>query len=286
MVASASNLSIRRRDSILGIRIKPLYNYQLECNKIIQWAIKSESKYVCCANAHMITIAKESNEFSDVLTSADLVSLDGRPIFWLIYIKNLFYYLIGYTLLKDIKIVQSCGRDIMLQTIGIASKLSIPIGFYGGKKEVLSALSTNIKKIYPNVKIDYIYSPPFRCLSLQEEKEVISKINSSNIRILFVSLGCPKQEYWMSSKKGLVQAVMIGVGGAFEVLADFKPKPNKLIQKLGFEWLFRLFFEPKRLMYRNLYYSPKYIYILFTRIALKIIRYLLSKLKITFNINR
>jgi N-acetylglucosaminyldiphosphoundecaprenol N-acetyl-beta-D-mannosaminyltransferase len=274
------------RNSILGMKVIISHNYYWDCRIVIEWAKKSESKYICCANAHMLVIAQESREFRDVITSADLVTLDGRPVFWVIYVKNILYYFLGYSPLQNNRIMQFCGRDVMEETIKLASALSIPIGFYGNRKEVLDSLISKIKKKYPEIAIDYAFSPPFRSLSIEEEMAIVSTINKSNIRILFVSLGCPKQEYWMCDKKNIVQAVMIGVGGAFEVVANPNTRPSKLVQNLGFEWLFRLSLEPKRLIYRNLYHSPKFILILSTRIIFKSIRHLLSKVHIKFNISR
>lgn len=275
-----------KEDSVLGVKIITSYNYHLDCKIVIDWAEKLESKYICCANAHMLVISQESTDFRNILTSADLVTLDGRPIFWLIYLKHRFYYFLGYSALQDSAIIQFCGRDVMEKTIKLASELSIPIGFYGNRKEVLDSLIFKIKKSYPSLIIGYVYSPPYRSLSTQEDVEVVSAINNSGTRILFVSLGCPKQEYWMHGKKEKIRAVMIGVGGAFEVMADSKPRPSKLVQNLGFEWLFRLVLEPRRLFFRNFYYSPKFILILLVRVVFKSIRHLLSKLNIKFKTRR
>lgn len=215
----------KKTDSILGIECAVSYDYSLDLGTVvISWIKKSESRYICCANVHMLVIAKESREFRDVITSADLITLDGRPIFWLVFLKNIFYYFLGYSPLNKHRILQFCGRDVMEETIKLASDMSFPIGFYGNRKEVLDSLISKIKADYSKVRINYIFSPPFRPLSPQEDMEIISAINRSNIRILFVSLGCPKQEYWMHDKKNKVQAVMIGVGGAFEVVSNFKNK--------------------------------------------------------------
>jgi N-acetylglucosaminyldiphosphoundecaprenol N-acetyl-beta-D-mannosaminyltransferase len=273
-------------DSILGIKCVVSYDYFLDRKILVNWIEKSESRYICCINAHMLVIARESREFRNVIISADLITLDGRPVFWLVYMKNIFYYFLGYSPLKKHRILQFCGRDVMEETIKLASVLSFPIGFYGNKKEVLDSLISKIKADYPNIQINYVFSPPYRPLSPQEDMEIVSAINKSNIRVLLVSLGCPKQEHWMHDKKNRVQAVMIGVGGAFEVISNFKLRPPKVVQKLGFEWFFRLLLEPNRLIFRNLYYGPKFILILLTRIIVKLIRHLLSKFYIRFNASR
>jgi N-acetylglucosaminyldiphosphoundecaprenol N-acetyl-beta-D-mannosaminyltransferase len=273
-------------DSILGMKCVISYNFFLDRKTVVNWIEKSESRYICCANVHMLVIARESREFRNVIISADFITLDGRPVFWLVYVKNIFYYFLGYSPLKNHRILQFCGRDVMEEIIKLASDLSFPIGLYGNRKEILDGLIYRIKVDYPNIQINYVFSPPFRALSPQEDLEIVSAINKSNIRVLFVSLGCPKQEHWMYEKKNQVQAVMIGVGGAFEVMSNFKPRPPKVLQNLGFEWLFRLLLEPKRLIFRNLYYSSKFILILLIRIIVKLIRHSLSKFQIRFNVNR
>jgi N-acetylglucosaminyldiphosphoundecaprenol N-acetyl-beta-D-mannosaminyltransferase len=281
----AANISTST-DSILGIQCVVSYDYFLDLKTVVNWIEKSESRYICCINAHMLVIARESREFRNIIISADLITLDGRPVFWLIYVKNIFYYFLGYSSLRKNRILQFCGRDVMEKTIKLASDLSFPIGFYGNRKEVLDSLISKIKTDYPNIQINYIFSPPFRPLSPQEDMEIVSAINKSNIRILFISLGCPKQERWMHDKKNRVQAVMIGVGGAFDVISNFKPRPPKVVQNLGFEWLFRLLLEPKRLIFRNLYYGSRFILILLARITVKLIRHSLSKFHIRFNVSR
>jgi N-acetylglucosaminyldiphosphoundecaprenol N-acetyl-beta-D-mannosaminyltransferase len=273
-------------DSILGMKCVVSYDYFLDRETVINWIEKSESRYICCTNAHMLVIARESGEFRNIIISADLITLDGRSVFWLVYVKNIFYYFLGYLPLKNHKILQFCGRDVMEETIKLASDLSFSIGFYGNRKEVLDSLISKIKADYPSIQINYVFSPPFRPLSPEEDMEIVSAINKSNIRILFVSLGCPKQERWMHEKKNQFQAVMIGVGGAFEVISNIKQRPPKIVQNLGFEWLFRLLLEPNRLIFRNLYYSPKFVVIILTRIIVKLIRHLLSKFHIRFNVNR
>jgi len=102
-------------------------------------------------------------------------------------------------------------------------------------------------------------SPPFREMSRQEDLEVVEQINSSGARILFVGLGCPKQEIWMAEHKGKVNAVMLGVGAAFDFHAGVKRQAPAWMQRAGLEWLFRLFTEPRRLWKRYLYHNPRFL---------------------------
>jgi N-acetylglucosaminyldiphosphoundecaprenol N-acetyl-beta-D-mannosaminyltransferase len=133
------------------------------------------------------------------------------------------------------------------------------VGFYGGAPEVLEDLTANLVRRYPALQVAYSHSPPFRPLTPDEEVQVIDSINRSGARLLFVGLGAPKQEQWMAAQKGRVEAVMLGVGAAFDLLAGRKRQAPKVLQCLGLEWLFRLLNEPRRLWRRYLYRNPRFV---------------------------
>lgn len=114
----------------------------------------------------------------------------------------------------------------------------------------------------PNCPIAYASSPPFRQLSRQEDAAVIREINGSGTRILFVGLGCPKQERWMALHKGALNATMLGVGAAYDFLARTKPQAPLWMQRTGLEWLFRLATEPRRLWRRYAYNNPRFLVLL------------------------
>ena len=160
------------------------------------------------------------------------------------------------------------GPKLMIKLIETSTQSSIPIGFYGSSPEVLKNLVNKIKKEYHSIDIAYSFSPPFRPISDEEDKKVINDINSSRVRILFVGLGCPKQERWMSQHKGKICAVMIGVGAAFDFYAGAKPQAPAWMQKRGLEWLYRLLQEPRRLWKRYLYNNPRFIMLVLNQIFL------------------
>jgi N-acetylglucosaminyldiphosphoundecaprenol N-acetyl-beta-D-mannosaminyltransferase len=226
--------------SILGVKVS-----RTSCEEttryVTGWARARESRYICLANVHMIMEAHDCIKFRQILNIADLVVPDGRPLAWILRSQ------------------QVCGRDLTGHICKAAEIERISVGFYGGKTEVLKALVESIKQMYPKLKIDYVYSPPFRCLTLQEKKSIVRAIEDSKIQILFVGLGCPKQERWMSLHRNRLSVVMVGIGGAFEMLAGVKPCVSPWMQHLGLEWLFRLYLEPRRLWRRNLWHSPRFI---------------------------
>jgi N-acetylglucosaminyldiphosphoundecaprenol N-acetyl-beta-D-mannosaminyltransferase len=103
-------------------------------------------------------------------------------------------------------------------------------------------------------------SPPYRELTQEEDQEYIETINNSGVQILFVGLGCPKQEIWMANHKGKVNSTMGGVGAGFDFLSGTKKEAPSWGQEVGLEWLFRLMLEPKRLWKRYLFYNPRFLW--------------------------
>ena len=112
---------------------------------------------------------------------------------------------------------------------------------------------------YPSLNVAYSFSPPFRSLNSEEDFEVVSNIQKSGVKILFVGLGCPKQEKWMAEHRGVIPAVMIGVGAAFNIHSGKKRQAPGWIQRAGMEWLYRFFQEPRRLWRRYLIQNPRFI---------------------------
>ena len=117
----------------------------------------------------------------------------------------------------------------------------------------------NVHQRFPGVRIAYAYSPPFRSVSSEEDESLAKEINDSQVRILFVGLGCPKQEKWMAAHVSRVHSVMVGVGAAFDFIAGTKQQAPKWMQPIGLEWLFRLSQEPGRLWRRYFYHNPRFM---------------------------
>lgn len=113
---------------------------------------------------------------------------------------------------------------------------------------------------FPGLNIVYAFSPPFGEMIREEDDQVIQDIAKSGVRILFVGLGCPKQERWIAEHRDTVKAVMLGVGAAFDFHAGVKRQSPAWMQRLGLEWLFRLLQEPRRLGRRYLYHNPRFVF--------------------------
>ncbi|MGC8856755.1 MAG: WecB/TagA/CpsF family glycosyltransferase [Anaerolineae bacterium] len=153
------------------------------------------------------------------------------------------------------------GPTLMLHVVEAARRENLPVGFYGGAPEVLELLVKQMQARNPGLNIVYSFSPPFRELSAIEDEQIVETINASGARILFVGLGCPKQERWMAAHRGRIRAVMIGVGAAFDFHAGAKPQAPLILQRLGLEWLFRFLHEPRRLWRRYLFHNPRFVFL-------------------------
>ncbi|MFH2102012.1 MAG: WecB/TagA/CpsF family glycosyltransferase [Chloroflexota bacterium] len=241
---------------ILGTRLDPT-SYEAATAIILEWVRKRESRTVCVANVHMIMEAHDSPEFRALVNAADLVTPDGMPLVW--SLRRL-----GHAQQQRVY-----GPDLTLKLAEAAARQGVPVGFYGSTQAVLKQMASVFGSRFPTLQIAYTFSPPFRPLSREEDGMIIEAINQSGVRILFVGLGCPKQERWMAEHKGRVHAVMLGVGAAFDFIAGVKRQAPGWMQAAGLEWLFRLIQEPKRLWRRYLYHNPRFIALILLELIFK-----------------
>lgn len=231
---------------LLGMRVDAT-SYPDATRRVLEWARRRDSRYVCVATAHMVMEAYDSPEFRRVVNQADLVTPDGMPLVW------------GLRLLGVRHATRVYGPDLTPCLLAVAAEERIPVGFYGGTPAVLARLRAALALRFPDLRVAFCKSPPFRAPTSEEDRFDVDEINRSEARILFVGLGCPKQERWMAEHVGRVQAVMVGVGAAFDFLARVKPQAPRWMQKLGLEWFFRLCTEPRRLWRRYLKHGPRFV---------------------------
>jgi N-acetylglucosaminyldiphosphoundecaprenol N-acetyl-beta-D-mannosaminyltransferase len=234
---------------VLGMRIDAT-SYPDAVDRIFRWAGKSESRAVAVANVHMVMEAYDHLPFQDMVNSCDLVTPDGVPLVWLLRAQGTRTATRVY------------GPDLTRELLKKAHEQRVPIGFYGGSARTLDALLAVVRKRYPNIPVVYACAPPFRPLHADEEQCVIEAIRSSGARILFVGLGCPKQERWVAAHRGNVPAVMVGVGAAFDFLSGTKAQAPRWMQDRGLEWLFRMVTEPRRLFWRYVRYNPRFLFLI------------------------
>lgn len=207
-----------------------------------------KNSYVCVANVHMLTIARSTQQFGDVLKNATLVVPDGMPLVWTQKLK-------GFTNPRRVS-----GPDLMLELCKLASADDLSIYLLGGSPNTLNLLSVKLVTLFPNLKIAGSHSPEMLPEKPKLDLDLAQKINDSGASILFVGLGCPKQEYWCATYAPSLLPIAIGVGAAFDFHAGTKKRPPLFIQQCGLEWLYRLLSEPRRLWKRYLISNVAFIY--------------------------
>ena len=235
-----------KKVKIINYLINPITIKQLLNFILIQKKNKVGS-YICVSSVHGCIESFFNKRFKIAHNMANIAIPDGRPIFWALKLldTNNAEHLPGYHVTEKI-----CSH-------AITNKLKL--GFFGSTDKTLNKLEKKLNKKYKNLSINYKFSPPFRKISIEEDKKIISKINQSKIDVLFVCLGCPKQELWMYEHKHKLKCTMIGVGAVVDFLSGNKILPNKFFEYIGLAWFVRLVFEPKRLFWR--YFSTNFLFI-------------------------
>lgn len=229
----------RVRADVQGVPIDVL-TWEQAIGRIETWARLRLSKTVAICNSHSIVTASQDPAFADAVATADMATADGTPVAWML--RRL-----GYTGQQRIN-----GPDLMLKYCEVAARNGTPIFLYGNTEPVLQQLEARLLRDFPGLRIAGRHSPPFRAPTPQEDADVTSLINRSGAGVVFVSLGCPKQELWMHAHRGRIQGVMVGVGAAFDYHAGTLARAPAWVRDNGFEWLHRLLSEPRRLWKRYL----------------------------------
>lgn len=240
---SMPNLTSR---AIVGMRVDAT-SYDDASERVMAWAAQGASRSVAVATVNNVMEAHDDRSFASVMDACDLVTPDGMPLVWALRALGVR----GAT--------RVYGPELTPLLLAQAARHGVPVGFYGGTDEVLEALRSRIERDLPTLEVAYAYAPPFRPLTPEEDAEVVEAIVASGCRILFVGIGCPKQERWIVEHRPAVPAVMLGVGAAFDFYAGRKRQAPGWMQRSGLEWVFRLATEPRRLWKRYLRHNPRFV---------------------------
>jgi N-acetylglucosaminyldiphosphoundecaprenol N-acetyl-beta-D-mannosaminyltransferase len=225
------------KTTLMGFPLS-LGSYAEFVDGICDLAGRKTSAYVCVANVHMFVEASMDQKFSEIIEQASIVTPDGKPLTWALYAT------------RGLRQERAAGMDLLPELLNAAADRGLRVYFYGSTPEVLARTREFMERHHPTTAIAGMYSPPFRPLTADEEADVAETINHSGAHLVFVVLGCPKQELWMASMKGRVQATMIGVGGALPVLIGDQRRAPRWMQRAGLEWFYRLTQDPRRLFKR------------------------------------
>jgi exopolysaccharide biosynthesis WecB/TagA/CpsF family protein len=223
-------------------------DYENASDLIIEQAKIKNSFTVASLPVHGLIEAYWSEKFRKTANNIDFVVPDGFPIVWAL---NKMYKL-G---LKD----RVNGIDLSLHILDKAGKNNLNVFLYGSYEDTVNKFAQFINQKYPGVVICGKHPDRFREATEDEDKRDIEMINNSEANLVLVGRGCPRQEYWVESHKKKINAVMIGIGGAFDIHSQKIKRAPKWMQEHSLEWLFRLLQEPKRLWKRYLFTNTAFV---------------------------
>lgn len=238
---------VRHRALVLGTQVDVI-GWDAALEQVATWGRARQSRYVCFGNVHSVVTAAFDSRFFDVIQEADLCTSDGAPVTWML--RQL-----GAPEQRRLN-----GPDLMLRYFASEAPKGGKVYFYGGTTEALRLLKARVESEFPGLQVVGTHSPPFRPATPVEDEDDVARINESGAHVVFVGLGCPKQEHWMAEHRGRVNAVMLGVGAAFEYHAGLQRRAPEWMQHHGLEWAHRLFSEPRRLWRRYLFTNIPFLF--------------------------
>jgi N-acetylglucosaminyldiphosphoundecaprenol N-acetyl-beta-D-mannosaminyltransferase len=241
---------IEKQNRVRVVSLFPnVCDHKSAIEKVSELVKGGKGGYICFSTVHMVMESYDNPEYGAKVNGADFIIPDGMPLVWMQKLQSA----------KTAARVRA--NDLMIMLCGYAEKNNLKVGFYGGRQEVINAIIERARTDFPKLQIPYAFSPPFRPLTQEEDAEIVSQINRARPDILFMGLGCPKQENWMAAHKDRLTTVMLGVGASFDFYAGNVKESPEWMGKLGLEWLFRLWQEPRRLWRRYLILNPRFLWL-------------------------
>jgi N-acetylglucosaminyldiphosphoundecaprenol N-acetyl-beta-D-mannosaminyltransferase len=233
--------------NILGILIDAV-DYEAAVETIFRAAYERRGAAISALAVHglMTGVLDEEQQFR--LNRFDLLVPDGQPVRWVLNWRH-------RAGLRD----RVYGPNLTLRVCARAAAEKLPVFFYGGTRELLTALHVSLERKFPGIVIAGMEPSRFRRLTPYEKEALAGRIRSSGAGILFVGLGCPRQEVFAYEFREALHMPVLAVGAAFSFLAGKLPQAPPWMQNAGLEWLFRLSCEPRRLWRRYVYLNVAYV---------------------------
>jgi N-acetylglucosaminyldiphosphoundecaprenol N-acetyl-beta-D-mannosaminyltransferase len=237
-----------RSFEVLGVRVDGMQTEGLVA-RIEKWIHDGgRCRTVAATSMHGIVEAQHDPSFKEILNSTDAVVPDGMPLVWL-----------GRSAGHDLP-RRVYGPDVMVEFCKKTAGQGYRHFFYGGEPGVAERLAESLKRRFPSLEVCGTFSPPFRPLAPEEDREVVAMISSAAPDVLWMGLGTPKQERWMYEHlRSLCVPVLVGVGAAFDIVSGRRRQAPRWMRDRGLEWFFRLLQEPRRLWRRYLVYGTQFI---------------------------
>ena len=246
---SAHALPPLQRCNVLGVNISAV-NLDLAAQRIESWIRRHDEKhYVCITGVHGVMESQDNPELKRIHNAAGMVTPDGMPMVWANKLRG------------NGHVSRVYGPDLMLRVCAEGVAKGYRHFFMGGAEGVADLLAKKLSEKFPGMQVVGTFCPPFRKMTDEEDRALVEQINASRADIVWVGLSTPKQEFWMDSHVGKLDApVLVGVGAAFDFHAGLKKQAPRWMQKSGLEWFFRLCTEPRRLWKRYLKNNPRFVW--------------------------
>jgi N-acetylglucosaminyldiphosphoundecaprenol N-acetyl-beta-D-mannosaminyltransferase len=235
--------------SLLGVSIAAT-NMPQAIRVVRSWIERGDrGRMVTFSNVHMLVEGIKKSGFAKLLKKSDMNCPDGMPLVWL------GRYRAG----KSVQRVS--GPDFLPAFCAATADMNLRHFFYGGADGVAEKAAAELQKRYPQSLVAGVYTPPFRSLTEEENKEVVRIINAARPDVVWVCLGCPKQEIWIHEIRNKLDVpVLLAVGLAVDILAGTRKRAPRILRNLGLEWFYRLCHEPLRLWRRYLVTNSIFLY--------------------------
>lgn len=235
------------RVDVLGVHVSAV-DLDRAADQVEAWVRDGEREYVCITGVHGVMESQGDPDLRRIHNASGLTVPDGMPMVWAGRYAGL-----------DVSQVR--GSDLMLTVCARAAALGWPMYFYGGSEHVLDLLVAQLRRRYPGLAVVGTESPPFRPLTAQERRETVERINAAQPALVWVGLSTPKQERWMADMRPHLDAsVLFGCGAAFDMNAGVLPQAPVILRRMGLEWLYRVYREPRRLWRRYATAIPVFLY--------------------------
>lgn len=233
--------------NVLGVRVADT-SLEEVARLVLTTAEEGRGLTVSPMALHGVTVAHRDPAFRARLSELDVITPDGAPV---AAAARLFY--------PGRRVERIPGPDLSVRVLELAAERTVPVFFFGSTPETLDGLRTRLAERFSALPVVGTRPSRFRRADPGEEAEVREEIRASGARILFVGLGCPREEVWLQENAGELPMPILAVGGAFDVMAGRVPRAPHWLRRIGFEWAHRVVMEPRRLLPRYLTTGPRFV---------------------------
>lgn len=235
------------RGNVLGVLVDAV-DRDAAVERVIRAAHRPEPYRVTALAVHGVMTGAWNIAQRKRLNGFDLVVPDGQPVRWAL---NLMY---RTALRSSVR-----GTDLALAVLDSAEQEKLSVFFYGSTEETLAHVVARVEERHPDLHVAGAMPSAFRAVDTDTQEVIAARIRDSGADLVFVGLGCPRQETFVSAMTGRIGVPLIAVGAAFDYFAGTLREPPRVVGRWGFEWAWRLALEPRRLWRRYVLLNPAYL---------------------------